>query len=155
MKGIPGMLLLLMITARVEANTSANDTAPASQDSGLNGDLASSVGQSEPNTFACVPFCFPDYNGNHGKREIHAAALASAAERTQDTKVQRRFQPESRRSIFEKSDFTSLTIPRLFDRKRKTLKRQQRKPAKQVDREIIATYKRGVSNKSQRPARLQ
>ena len=145
------MLLLLMITASVEANTSTNDTAPATQDSGLNGDLASSVGQSEPNTFACVPFCFPDYDG---KREIHAAALTSAAERTQDTKVQRRFQPESHRSILEKSDFTSLPIPR-FDRKRKTLKRQQRKPAKQIDRESIATYKRGVSNKSQLPARLQ
>lgn len=146
------MLLLLMIAGSVEADTSANDTAPATQDNGLNGDLASSVGQTEPNTLACMPFCFPDYGR---KREIHAAALASAAERMQDTKVQRRFQPQSRRSIVEKSDFTSLTIPWLFDRKRKALKRQQQMQAKQIDRESIATYKRGVSNKSLLPTRLQ
>ena len=152
MKGIPGMLLLLMIAANVEADTSTNDTAPATQDSGLIGDLASSVSQTEPNTLACVPFCFPEYGR---KREIHAAAIASAAERVQDTEVQRRFQPESRRSIVEKSDFTSL-IPRLFDRKRKALKRQQlQMQAKQIDRKSIATYKRGVSNKSLLPARPQ
>ena len=150
------MLLLLMMATSVEADTSANDTAPATQDSGLNGDLASSVGQSEPSTLACSPFCFPDYGG---KREaVQAAALASAAEGIQDTKVQRRFQPESRRSIVQKSlgDFTSLTIPRLFGRKRKALKRQRQMQAKQIDHESIATYKRGVSNKSLRlPARVQ
>lgn len=152
MKGISGMLLLLMITASVEANTSANDTTPGTQDSGLNGDLASSVGQTEPNTLACVPFCFPDFNG---KREIHVAGLTSAAEKMQDIKVPKRFQPEPRRSIVEKSDSTSLTIPRLFDRKKKALKLHQQMQANQIDRKSIATYKRGVSNKSQLTARLQ
>lgn len=151
MRGIFGMLLLLMIAASVQADTSANDTATASQDSGLDGDLASTVGQSEPNMLICHPFCFPEL----GKREIHTAALA--AERMQDTKAQRRFQPESRRSIVEKSDFTSLPIPRLIERKMKALKRQQQTQAKQIrkDGESIASYKRGISNQSLPPARLQ
>ena len=152
MKGIPGILLLFIIVNNVEADTSANDTATATQDSGLDGDLASSVGQSGPSTLACVPFCFPDYNG---KREIHRTA--SVARKMQDVKVQRRFQPESRRSIGQKSDFTSLTIPQLIDRNRRALKRQQQMQAKQIrkDRESIAPYKRGVSKQSLLPARLQ
>ena len=146
------MLLLLMITASVQADTSANETATATQDSRLDGDLASAVSQSKPSTFACRPFCFPDYTG---KREIYAATLA--AERMPDTNGQRRFQPESRRSIVEKSHFTSSTIPRLIDRKRKALKRQQQLQAKQItkDRESVASYKRGVSNQSLLPTRLQ
>lgn len=143
MKGISGILLLLMIAASVEADTSANDTTTAMQDNGTEGDLATSVGQSKPSTLACGPFCFPELGGR--KREMHAEALA--AERMQDTKVQRRFQPESPWSAVERSDFTSFTIPRIIERKRKALKRQQQMQAKQTrkDRESIASFKRGVS----------
>ena len=143
MKGIPGILLLLMIAASVEADTSANDTTTAMQDNEMEGDLATSVGQSEPNTLACGPFCFPELGGR--KREMNDEALA--AERMQDAKVQRRFQPESPWSAVERSDFTSFTIPQLIERKRKALKCQQQMQAKQIrkDRESIASFKRGVS----------
>ena len=145
------MLLLLMITASVQADTSANDTATATQNSGLDGDLASAVSNSEPSRLACRPFCFPEM----GKREIHATALA--AEGIPGTKVQRRFQPESRRSIVDRSQFTSLTIPGLIDRKRKALKRQPQMQEKQITRdgESVASNKRGVTNQSLLPARLQ
>lgn len=151
MKGILGTLLLLMIAASVEANSSANDTATAAQDSGLEGELAASVGQSEPNMVACQPFCFP---GLGRKRESQAAALG--AEGTQDPKVQRRFEPESRWLIVGKSDSTSSTIPRLIGRKRQAFKRQQQMQAQQIrkDRESMASYKRGVRNQYLR-VRLQ
>jgi len=151
MRGILGTLLLLMITASVQADTSANDTSTATQDSGPDGDLASAVSHSEPSRLQCVPFCLPPL----GKREIHAAALA--AERMPGTKVQRRFQPDFRRSIVDKSQFTSLTIPGLIDRKRKALTRQRHMREKQntKDGESVASYKRGVTNQSLLPARLQ
>lgn len=143
MKGMPGILLLLMIAASVEADTSANETTTAMQDNGMEGDLAPSVSQSKPNTLACGPFCFPELGGR--KREMDAEALA--AERMRDTKVQRRFQPESPWSAVERSDFTSFTIPRLIETKRKALKREQQMQAKQIrkDRQSIASFKRGVS----------
>ena len=151
MKGAPGMLLLLMVAASVDADISANDTATVTQDSGLDSDLASSVGQSKPSMVACFPFCFPDMGR---KRETQTTALA--AERILDTKVQRRFQPESRWLTLEKSDSASSTIPRFIVRRRKALKRQQQTQAKQIreDSESMASYKRGASNQFL-PARLQ
>lgn len=78
MKGILGMLLLLMIIVSVEVNILVNDIILGMQDSGLNGDLVFFVGQIEFNMLVCVLFCFLDFNG---KWEIYVVGLILVVEK--------------------------------------------------------------------------